>query len=298
MYYSCLSSTQAMEITSFCCYLGILKWKFTRKGLYVHTSWIPNSRQVYHLLHAMYGLRQASHAWYSCIDQFFLSFGLIQSSEDPNLYFSIKNNKYVIIILYVHNIIMTNDDFVSLNHLQQQMMKTFCMTNLGDAECYLEVEILQTPQGIFFHQSGYIHKLLDWFGMSDCTSLSTPMNLHTKLSKDMSSTPIDRKLYQSLVATLLHVKITRFDIQFAISYVSHYLTNLQMSHLIVAKNILRYLKGIQNYGLFYSTLDTGNLTTYTNVDWRAIVTIANQPLIYCTNSERLRSVGQANSKWR
>ena len=95
------------------------------------------------------------------------------------------------------------------------MMKTFHMIDLGKVQCYFGVQILQTSQGIFFHQSGYINKLFIHFGMTDCTSLSTPMNSCTKLSKDMSSTPLDPKLYQSLVGALLHASdatITRFDI--------------------------------------------------------------------------------------
>ena len=99
---------------------------------------------------------------------------------------------------------MTKDNLDSIKHSQTHMMQTFHITNLGKAKCYLSVEISEMQQGIFFHHSGYINKLLDHFGMIDCTPLSTPMNSRTKLSKDMSSTPMDPKLYQSLVGTLLH----------------------------------------------------------------------------------------------
>ena len=40
-----------------------------------------------------------------------------------------------------------------------------------------------------------------------------------------------------------------------------------MEHMIAAENVLCYLKGTLNYGLFYPIDDYGNLHTFTNVDW-------------------------------
>jgi lipid II:glycine glycyltransferase (peptidoglycan interpeptide bridge formation enzyme) len=55
------------------------------------------------------------------------------------------------------------------------------MTDLGDAKYYLGVELTHTREEIYFHQKGYIEKLLDRFGMSTCMPLAVPMNPRTKL---------------------------------------------------------------------------------------------------------------------
>jgi hypothetical protein len=195
----------------------------------------PNAEQTCKLLRALYGLRQASRAWYSRIDNFLTNLGLTRSNEDPNLYYSIRNGLYTIILLYINDIIITGDDEIHISKLKKQMMTSFKMSDLGDANYYLGVEILQTTDGIYFHQRGYLEKILECFGMIDCTPISSPMNPKTKLQKDTGSSPVDPKLYQSFVGALLHATISRWDIQYLVSCVSRYLTNPQMDHLIVAK---------------------------------------------------------------
>jgi hypothetical protein len=141
------------------------------------------------------------------------------------------------------------------------------MTDLGDASFYLEVELIQGPDGIHFHQHGYIKKVLNRFGMLNYTPVNTPMNPRSKLTRETSSPSVDIKTYQSLIGALLHATISRWDIQFAVSCLSRYLTNPQLQHLLAAKHILRYLKGTLNYGIFYSTTDQGKLHTFTDADW-------------------------------
>jgi hypothetical protein len=111
----------------------------------------PNAGQTCKLLQALYGLCQASRASYSRIDIFLTNLGLTRSNEDPNLYYSIHNGLYTIILLYVNDIIITGDDETHISNLKRQMMTSFKMTDLGDANYYLGVEILQTTNGIYFH---------------------------------------------------------------------------------------------------------------------------------------------------
>jgi hypothetical protein len=44
-------------------------------------------------------------------------------------------------------------------------MNSFKMLDFGDATYYLSVKILQEKNGIYFHQRGYIEKILEHFGM-------------------------------------------------------------------------------------------------------------------------------------
>ena len=49
----------------------------------------------------------------------------------------------------------------------------------------------------------------------------------------------------------MYLMNTRLDICFAVNTLSPFLTDLRHVHLIVAKHILRYLKGTIDYGLKY-----------------------------------------------
>jgi hypothetical protein len=192
--------------------------------------------------------------------------GLQRSSKDPNLYFFVKNDLYTILLLYVDDIILTGDDDATISHIKRTMMDSFKMTDLGDARYYLGIELDYTEDGIYFHQKGYIEKLLDRFGMINCSPLLVPMNPRSKLQKQTKTAPVDIKTFQSLVGGLLHATITRWDIQYVVGCVSQYLTNPQQEHLLTAKNIPRYMERTLNYTILYPTIDLRNLITFSDAD--------------------------------
>ena len=143
----------------------------------------PQAGQVCKLNQALHGLKHAFRAWYTCINSYLQNLGLKRSSKDPNLYFSIKNNLYTILLLYVDDIILTSNDTHTINHIKRTLMSTFKMTDLKDAKYYLGIKLTHTKEGIYFHQRGYIEKLLDRFDMSNCVPVAVPMNLRLKLQK-------------------------------------------------------------------------------------------------------------------
>jgi hypothetical protein len=117
--------------------------------------------KIYRLFRALYDLRQASRAWYNRINSFFIHLSLHRSNKDPNLYYSIRNELYTIILFYVNDIVITGDDETHITTLKEYMMSSFKMSNLGDATYNLGVEIVQQDNGIYFHQRGYIEKILE-----------------------------------------------------------------------------------------------------------------------------------------
>ena len=69
-----------------------------------------------------------------------------------------------------------------------------------------------------------------------------------------------------MIASLMYLTNTRPDIFFAVNTLSLLLTDPRHVHLIVAKHILRYLKGTVNYGLNYEVNQNINLEGYVDSD--------------------------------
>ena len=65
----------------------------------------------------------------------------------------------------------------------------------------------------------------------------------------------------------MYLANTRPDIFFAVNTLSQFLTDSRHVHLIAAKHILRYLKGIVYYGLKYEENQKINLESYVDSDW-------------------------------
>ena len=61
-------------------------------------------------------------------------------------------------------------------------------------------------------------------------------------------------MYHQMIGSLMYLTNTRLDICFAVKKISQFLKDLIHVHLIAAKHILRYLKGIVDYGLKYGEI--------------------------------------------
>ena len=70
-----------------------------------------------------------------------------------------------------------------------------------------------------------------------------------------------------MIGSLMYLTNTRPDICFAMNTLSQFLTNPIHVHLIVAKHILRYLKGKVDYGLKYEVNQKINLEGYVDLEW-------------------------------
>jgi hypothetical protein len=73
------------------------------------------------LLKTIYGLKQVGRVWYTRIDDFFHNQGLTRNESNHNLYYSIWNNQYVVLILYVDDMLLTSGDITNLHELEDQL---------------------------------------------------------------------------------------------------------------------------------------------------------------------------------
>ena len=70
-----------------------------------------------------------------------------------------------------------------------------------------------------------------------------------------------------MIGKLQYVVHRRHDIELAIGIVARFFSNLRENHLIAVKRIMRYLKGTNDFGLYYKRSEKFELNAYTNVDW-------------------------------
>lgn len=109
---------------------------------------------------------------------------------------------------------------------------------------------------------------MDRFGFTDANPVSTPVNNQQQLGVVVNRKAVSFP-YREAVGSLMYLAIgTRPDIAFGVSLISRFMDCPAEIHVTAVKRILKYLKGIQNYGIFFdSSPNNFSFSIYSDVDY-------------------------------
>jgi hypothetical protein len=89
------------------------------------------------LRRAFYGLKQAPRAWFAKFSSTIAQIGFVSSSYDSALFIRRFDAGLILLLLYVDNIIITEDDTVGIRNLQKILCQQFEMKDLGSLNYFL-----------------------------------------------------------------------------------------------------------------------------------------------------------------
>jgi len=212
-----------------------------------------NKHKFYLRLHkALYGLKQAPHEWFEEIDKFLKSIGFSASEADPNLYIKQEGNTFL--LLYVDDMLLIGTR-AKVNAMKKLIMAKWKCKDLGPAKLFVgfQIERNRAAKSLKIHQSFYINKLLQRFGMADANPRILPMKSGSILKEGEPLDPDETTLYQQITGSLLYlVNCSRPDLCWQTGQLARFMTSPSAEHLQVAKEMLRYLIGTQTTGILYS----------------------------------------------
>ncbi|KAH9723668.1 hypothetical protein KPL70_007189 [Citrus sinensis] len=210
---------------------------------------------------SLYGLKQAPRCWYKRFDSFIMSLGYNRLSSDHCAYYKrFENNDFILLLLYVDDMLVAGPNKDRIQELKAQLAREFEMKDLGPANKILGMQIHRDRNNrkIWLSQKNYLKKILQRFNMQDYKSISTPLPVNFKLSSSMCPSneaernEMSRVPYASAVGSLMFAMIcTRPDIAQAVGAVSRYMANPGGEHWIAVKRILRYIRGTSDVALCY-----------------------------------------------
>ncbi|RVW85369.1 Retrovirus-related Pol polyprotein from transposon TNT 1-94 [Vitis vinifera] len=200
---------------------------------------------------SLYGLKQAPRQWYKKFDNFMHRIGFKRCEADC-CYVKSFDNSYIILLLYVDDMLIAGSDIEKINNLKKQLSKQFAMKDLGAAKQILGMRIIRDKANgtLKLSQSEYVKKVLSRFNMNEAKPVSTPLGSHFKLSKEQSPKTEEERdhmskvPYASAIGSLMYAMVcTRPDIAHAVGVVSRFMSRPGKQHWEAVKWILRYLKG-------------------------------------------------------
>ncbi|KAE8724080.1 cytochrome P450 71A9-like [Hibiscus syriacus] len=229
---------------------------------------------VCRLKKSLYGLKQAPRQWYKKFDSFMSSSGFTRCQADHCCYIKRFDNSFIILLLYVDDMLVAGSDMQEIINLKQKLSKQFAMKDLGAVKQILGMRIKRdTKSGtLMLSQAEYINKVLSRFNMQDAKPVSTPLGVHFRLSKEQSPKMEEERAhmvkvsYASAIGSLMYAMVcTRPDIAHVVGVVSRYMNNPCKVHWEAVKWILRCLQGTTNKALCFKGGDR-ILTGYVDAD--------------------------------
>ena len=139
------------------------------------------------LKRSLSGLKQAPRAWYKRIDSFLQSEGFIRFKSNHVVYRRGNGEEKVILAIWVDDLFIFGNKLDDANKVKDGLKSEFKMTDMGEAQYLLGLQIIRDKDKghLTLTQKKCAMEVLKRFGMENCKSISTPMEVGLKLTKEM-----------------------------------------------------------------------------------------------------------------
>ena len=155
---------------------------------------VSSSNKVYHLLHTLYGLKQAALAWNKELHKSLLQLGFKHSKADPGVYYYQDKSGIMLFIIYVNDGLLMSNSSSLLKKKKTAFLKIWEAHNMGPVKEYLGFQIIcnHSKQMMILHQHPYVEKVLKCFELMNVKCSKTP------LPQGYQQTPVPKDYNASL----------------------------------------------------------------------------------------------------
>ncbi|KAL2246099.1 UNVERIFIED_CONTAM: Retrovirus-related Pol polyprotein from transposon RE1 [Sesamum indicum] len=180
---------------------------------------------------SLYGLKQASREWNTKFTERMKAYGFRQSKYDYCLFKKPLKHGYIVLLVYVDDILLTAPTDTDLMNVKKYLDDMFTIKDLGTAKYFLGIEFTNSSQGLLATQHKYVTDIVKDMGLMQSKIKNTPLPVGVKLSSQDSDPLPDPSGYQAAV------------------------------HLV------KYLRGCADTGLFFPLQNKLNLIAFSDADW-------------------------------
>ena len=133
------------------------------------------------------------------------------TEEDHCVYLTCSNNSFIILSLYVDDILIAGNTKEMIDTTKKWLSSNFEMKDMGEASYILGVKIIRdrAKRLLGLTQETYIKKMLKRYHMQDCKPMDTHVDKSLSLSCDMCPNTLEEKEkmfrvpYASVVGSLM-----------------------------------------------------------------------------------------------
>ncbi|KAK6586848.1 hypothetical protein PZA11_000138 [Diplocarpon coronariae] len=231
------------------------------------------------LLRSLYGLKQAPREWWLLVKDEMEKAGLRSAKADPNLFIweNQADNTTAYILVFMDDMLIIGKQ-QDCDYLKKKILNTWKGKDLGPISTFIGIQVERDRKArtLRIHQTDYIKKILNRFGMANCKGNNLPALAGTvlrKLGTDEAYTnellqPDDISLYQQIIGSVIYPSnLTRPDISYIVGQLARHMATPLQDHLQATKPLLRYLQKTAEDGITYGKGEPNQFDAYTDATW-------------------------------
>lgn len=215
--------------------------------------------KVLKLKRSLYGLSISPKCWYERLHKAITAVGLKRDPAEPCLYFWKENNDFVLLVVYVDDMLITGTEQSIVEKLKEELYKNFEMTSLGEPRKYIGINIDRNFDSgeMFLHQRDYIKEVVKEYSFGKEKVALTPF-----LPVSESGEKIDERNdvvewnnktfnFREILGKLLFIaNCTRPDLAFAVNSLARSQDRPCLGDWRKMKRVVDYLRTTANRGIF------------------------------------------------
>ena len=155
---------------------------------------------------------------------------VIQNASDSCVYSKVIGLDYVIICLYVNDMLIFGTNIYVVNEAKKLLSSYFEAKDIGEANVNLGIKIRKTNDGFSLCQSYYIEKVLKKFNYFDVLPVRTPYDTSIHLKKKKGPSVSQTEYAKFIGSVIFLMNYTRPNIAYVVSQLSHYTHNPSKEH--------------------------------------------------------------------
>jgi len=170
------------------------------------------------LIKTLYGLKQAGREWNHEFDSKMRKRRYARLQSDPCVYVWHVGEDFAIIAVWVDDLLIFATTIDLRDKVRTDVVKEWEVTDLGEPQKIISIEITRTPESITISSSKYIESILSKEGHEHCNPVSTPLDPNVQLVPNPNGEIGNRSnSFAQLLGELQYVaNATRPDISYAV----------------------------------------------------------------------------------
>lgn len=213
------------------------------------------------LVKALYGLREASKAWYETLSDTLCNMGLVQAESDICMYTKGTEGNRTVVVVYVDDILVCAHNTELVDEVRTGLTNAFgaITGKVGSDLEFLQMRIeIDIEHNIRVSQNAYLDKVLSAF--PDTPECDLPF---LNCEDDERMVEVDADDFRSTVMKLMYIAIrTRPDILYPVIILSSHLNEPSSKDSLSLCRIIGYLKKNSKHGLIFLSGPKLNVTLY------------------------------------